>query len=64
MRIFPNDPPTQLITFSLLVDSTAQELDETFNITFTITASNFESISPPPIIRNNLQATIMDSNGM
>ena len=65
IRIFPSDQnPRQLVTFSLLVDSTAQELDETFTITFTITTSNFGSISPPPIIRNTLQGTIVDRNGM
>ena len=64
IRIFPSDQnPRQLVRFSLLVDSTAQELDETFNITFTITTSDFGSISPPPIIRNTLQGTIVDRNG-
>ena len=64
IRIFQSDPdPRQLVTFSLLVDSTAQELDETFTITFTISISNFGSISPPPEIRNTLQGTIVDRNG-
>ena len=64
VRIFPGPPnQRQLVTFSLLVDSTAQELDETFTITFTIIISNFGSISNPTIIRNTLQGTIVDRNG-
>ena len=63
IRIFPSDQnPRQLVTFSLLVDSTAQELDETFNITFIVITSNFGRINPPPIIRNTLQGTIVDRN--
>ena len=60
IRIIPSDQnPRQLVTFSLLVDSTAQELDETFNITFRITTPN-----PPPVMSNVLQGTIVDRNGM
>ena len=65
IRIFPSDQnPRQLVRFDLLIDSTAQELDETFTITFAITTSDFESISPPLEIRNTLQGTIVDNNGM
>ena len=60
VRIFPGPPnQTQLVTFSLLVDSTAQELDETFTITFRITTPN-----PPLVISNVLHGTIVDRNGM
>ena len=63
VTISPNSYDRQEVTLAFLVDSVAQEGDETFNLTLTLNPSNTVP-SSSPILINQLQGIIIDNDGM